>query len=56
MESAGDLVEVEAELHRFGRDDIVLEGALSQLSLEPSVDSVAWKAVERAGVVLTAEA
>jgi hypothetical protein len=46
-------VEVEARLHRFGRDHIVLESAPSRLS---SVNSVAWSAVEQAAVVLTAEA
>ncbi len=36
------LVEVTAELHRHGRDDLALEGAVSRLSLEPSVSSVTW--------------
>ena len=36
------LVEVTAELQRYGRDDIALEAAVSRLSLEPSVSSVTW--------------
>jgi putative Mg2+ transporter-C (MgtC) family protein len=36
------LVEVTAELKRYGRDDIALEAAVSRLSLEPSVSSVTW--------------
>lgn len=51
----GDLVEVEAELHRYGRDDVALETAVSRLSLEPSVSSVSWNAVEQIDVVLAAE-
>ena len=51
----GDLVEVEAELQRYGRDDVALETAVSRLSLEPSVSSVSWSAVEQIGVVLAAE-
>jgi putative Mg2+ transporter-C (MgtC) family protein len=48
-------VQVEAELQRFGRDDIGLEAAVSRLSLEPAVSSVSWSIVEDAGAVLTAE-
>jgi putative Mg2+ transporter-C (MgtC) family protein len=39
-------VRVEAELKRFGRDDVALEAAVSRLSLEPAVSSVSWTVVE----------
>lgn len=42
LDSGSDLVEVEAELSRLGRDDVALESAVSRLSLEPSVNSVSW--------------
>jgi putative Mg2+ transporter-C (MgtC) family protein len=48
------VVEVEAELQRFGRDDVALEAAVSRLSLEPSVSSVSWSVVEDEGASLTA--
>ncbi len=48
------LVQVEAELQRFGRDDIGMETAVSRLSLEPSVTSVSWTVVEDPGTVLAA--
>jgi hypothetical protein len=48
------LVEVEAELQRFGRDDVALEAAVSRLSLEASVSSVSWSVVEDPGVSLAA--
>ena len=50
-----DLVEVEAELQRYGRDDVALEGAVSRLSLEPSVSSVSWNVIEQVDVVLAAD-
>lgn len=54
LDRGTDLVEVEAELQRFGRDDVALEAAVSRLSLEPSVSSVSWSVVEDAGVSLAA--
>ena len=51
-----DLVEVEAELQRYGRDDIALEAAVSRLSLEPSVSSVSWSVIEEPGSALALEA
>jgi putative Mg2+ transporter-C (MgtC) family protein len=42
LNTGGGLVEVTAELHRYGRDDVALEAAVSRLSLEPSVSSVTW--------------
>jgi putative Mg2+ transporter-C (MgtC) family protein len=48
-------VEVEAELQRFGRDDVALEAAVSRLSLEPSISSVSWSVIEEPGVALAAE-
>jgi putative Mg2+ transporter-C (MgtC) family protein len=44
------LVEVIAELQRPGRDDLALEGAVSRLSLEPSVSSITWNACEPAAL------
>ncbi len=55
LELGTDLVEVEAELQRNGRDDVALESAVSRLSLEPSVTSVRWNIVEDTGVALAAE-
>jgi putative Mg2+ transporter-C (MgtC) family protein len=55
LELGTDLVEVETELQRYGRDDVALESAVSRLSLEPSVTSVRWSMVEDAGVPLAAE-
>jgi putative Mg2+ transporter-C (MgtC) family protein len=52
MDGEPDLVEVEAELQRLGRDDVALEEAVSRLSLEPSVVSVSWSVMEEPGVVL----
>jgi putative Mg2+ transporter-C (MgtC) family protein len=40
------LVEVTAELQRYGRHDVALEAAVSRLSLEPSVSSVTWNSCE----------
>jgi putative Mg2+ transporter-C (MgtC) family protein len=54
LDRGTDLVEVEAELQRFGRDDVALEAAVSRSSLEPSVSSVSWSVVEDAGVSLAA--
>lgn len=55
LDRGSDLVEVEAELQRYGRDDVALEAAVSRLSLEPSISSVSWNVVEEPGVVLAAE-
>jgi putative Mg2+ transporter-C (MgtC) family protein len=55
IDGGTDLVEVEAELQRFGRDDVALEAAVSRLSLEPSISSVSWSVVEEPGVALAAE-
>ena len=54
LDRGTDLVEVEAELQRFGRDDVALEAAVSRLSLEPSITSVSWSVVEEPGVALAA--
>jgi putative Mg2+ transporter-C (MgtC) family protein len=43
---ASGLVEVTAELHRCGRDDVALEATVSRLSLEPSVSAVTWNVIE----------
>jgi putative Mg2+ transporter-C (MgtC) family protein len=48
-------VEVTAELHRFGRDDVALEAAVSRLSLEPSVSSVTWNAQAPSAELTTEE-
>jgi putative Mg2+ transporter-C (MgtC) family protein len=55
IDRGSELVEVEAELQRYGRDDIALEAAVSRLSLEPSVSSVSWSVTEERAVVLAAE-
>jgi putative Mg2+ transporter-C (MgtC) family protein len=52
LDRGSDLVGVEAELQRFGRDDVALEAAVSRLSLEPSVSSVSWSVVEQPAVAL----
>jgi putative Mg2+ transporter-C (MgtC) family protein len=46
IEPSCGMVEVTAELHRYGRDDEALEAAVSRLSLEPSVSSVTWNTRE----------
>ena len=46
LEPGTGLVEVDAELQRYGRDDVALEAAVSRLSLEPGVTSVKWTVVE----------
>ena len=56
LDRGTDLVEVEAELQRYGRDDIALEAAVSRLSLEPSVSSVSWSVIEEPGSALALEA
>jgi putative Mg2+ transporter-C (MgtC) family protein len=48
------LVQVEAKVRRFGRDDIGLEAAVSRLSLEPAVSSVSWTVVETTAQPLAA--
>jgi putative Mg2+ transporter-C (MgtC) family protein len=48
LNAGSGLVEVTAELHRYGRDDVALEAAVSRLSLEPSVSSVTWNTREPA--------
>ena len=49
--SGNNLVEVTAELQRYGRDDVALETAVSRLSLEPSVSSVSWHVLEPAALL-----
>ncbi len=46
LDLGNGLVEVTADLQRYGRDDIALEAGDSRLSLEPSVSSVTWNVVE----------
>jgi putative Mg2+ transporter-C (MgtC) family protein len=46
LDHGSGLVEVTAELLRYGRDDVALEAAVSRLSLEPSVSSVSWNVIE----------
>ena len=55
LDPQSDLVEVEADLQRFGRDDVALESAVSRLSLEPSVSSVSWNVIEQVGVLVTTD-
>ena len=46
LDGGTGLVEVTADLHRRGRDDLALESAVSRLSLEPAVSSVTWTTTE----------
>jgi putative Mg2+ transporter-C (MgtC) family protein len=55
LDRRGGLVEVIAELQRYGRDDVALEAAVSRLSLEPGVSSVTWNVVESAVPLAAAE-
>jgi putative Mg2+ transporter-C (MgtC) family protein len=55
LDHGSGLVEVTAELQRFGRDDVALEAAVSRLSLEPSVSSVTWNTREPAALVAAEE-
>ena len=54
LDAGSGLVEVTAELHSYGRDDLALETAVSRLSLEPSVSSVTWNIREPAPDLVTA--
>jgi putative Mg2+ transporter-C (MgtC) family protein len=54
LDGASGLVEITAELQRYGRDHVALEAAVSRLSLEPSVSSVSWNIDEPAAAILTA--
>ena len=51
LDHRSDLVEVTAEIQRQGRDDLAFEAAVSRLSLEPSVSSIAWNTCEPAALV-----
>jgi putative Mg2+ transporter-C (MgtC) family protein len=51
LNAGSGLVEVTAELTRYGRDDVALEAAVSRLSLEPSVSSVTWNTNEPAALL-----
>jgi putative Mg2+ transporter-C (MgtC) family protein len=55
LDGARDLVEVTADLHHHGRNDLALETAVSRLSLEPSVSSVTWTTTEPQAALATAE-
>jgi putative Mg2+ transporter-C (MgtC) family protein len=55
LDAGSGLVEVTAELQRYGRDDVALEAAVSRLSLEPSVSSVTWNTREPAPLLATEE-
>jgi putative Mg2+ transporter-C (MgtC) family protein len=55
LDGQGGLVEVTAELQRYGRDDLALEAAVSRLSLEPTVSSVSWNAREPAVLAAAGE-
>jgi putative Mg2+ transporter-C (MgtC) family protein len=56
LDQGADLVEVSAELHLYGRDDVALEQAVSRLSLEPSVSSVSWAVLDASATVVADEA
>jgi putative Mg2+ transporter-C (MgtC) family protein len=55
LDTGRELAEVTADLHRYGRDDVALEAAVSRLSLEPSVSSLIWNVCEPAALVAAAE-
>jgi putative Mg2+ transporter-C (MgtC) family protein len=55
LDHGAGLVEVTADLQRYGRDDVALEAAVSRLSLEASVSSVTWNVIEAAALLATAE-
>jgi putative Mg2+ transporter-C (MgtC) family protein len=55
LDQGSDLVEVAAEVSRYGRDDVALEAAVSRLSLEPSVSSVSWQVVQDEGFAVNGE-
>jgi putative Mg2+ transporter-C (MgtC) family protein len=55
LDAGGGLVEVTAELQRYGRDDVALEAAVSRLSLEPSVSAVTWNVVETTAPLAAAD-
>lgn len=55
LDGSSGLVEVTAELHRTGRDDVALEAAVSRLSPEPSVSSVTWNIREPAPALAEAD-
>ena len=46
LDYGSGLVEMIADLQRYGRNDVALEAAVSRLSLEPSVSSVTWNVIE----------
>jgi putative Mg2+ transporter-C (MgtC) family protein len=54
LDQGSDLVDVEAEISRYGRDDVALESAVSRLSLEPSVSSVSWSVAQDEGIPVSA--
>jgi putative Mg2+ transporter-C (MgtC) family protein len=55
LDERSTLVEVIAELQRYGRDDVALEGIVSRVSLEPSVSSVTWNTREEAALAAAEE-
>ena len=55
LDSGSGMVEVTAELHSYGRDDVALEAAVSRLSLEPSVTSVTWNTRQPAALLAAEE-
>jgi putative Mg2+ transporter-C (MgtC) family protein len=55
LDADSGLVEVTAELTRYGRDDVALEAAVSRLSLEPSVSSITWDTSEPAALLTAHE-
>jgi putative Mg2+ transporter-C (MgtC) family protein len=54
LDGPGGRVEVTAELHHHGRDDLALEAAVSRLSLEPSISTVTWTTTEPEPALLAA--
>jgi putative Mg2+ transporter-C (MgtC) family protein len=55
LNTGSHLAEVTADLHRYGRDDVAMEAAVSRLSLEPSVSIVTWNTCETSPALTAAE-
>jgi putative Mg2+ transporter-C (MgtC) family protein len=51
LDTGSGLAEVTADLHRYGRDDLALEAAVSRLIIEPAVSSLSWNVCEPAALV-----
>jgi putative Mg2+ transporter-C (MgtC) family protein len=55
LDAGSGMVEVTAEVQRYGRDDVALEAIVSRISREPSVSSVSWSIPELSALPATEE-